>query len=105
MSKILADLEEDDGSTIKINGKYKCYEVDVMIIKPNKALGQKAKYEEATVESYNQTNKITITNKNKAEQNGTLKEIKWITKDMIHLELIISSYAGMQVKDLQKSSS
>ena len=67
MSKILADLEEDDGSTIKINGKYKCYEVDVMIIKPNKALGQKAKYEEATVEFYNQTNKITITNKNKAE--------------------------------------
>ena len=56
-----------------------------MIMKPNKALGQKAKYEEATLEFYNQTNKITITNKNKAEQNGTLKEIKWITKDMIHL--------------------
>ena len=55
-----------------------------MIIKPNRAIGQKARYEEVNLEFYNQTCKITLTNKNKAEENGTLKEIKWITKDMIH---------------------
>ena len=38
-----------------------------MIVKPNKTLKQKAKYEEAMIEFYSQTNKITITNKNKAE--------------------------------------
>ena len=65
-----------------------------MIIKPNKAIGQKARYEEVNLEFYNQTCKITLTNKNKAEESGTLKEIKWITKDMIHLELIFSKNDG-----------
>ena len=44
MSKILADLEEDDGTTLKITGKFLSYTADVMIVKPNKALGQKARY-------------------------------------------------------------
>ena len=74
-----------------------------MIVKPNKTLGQKAKYEEAMIEFYSQTNKITITNKNKAEENGTLKEIKWITKDMIHLELIINERPSKIVKLKEKA--
>lgn len=44
MSKILADLEEDDGSTLKITGNLLYDTADVMIVKPNKALGQKARY-------------------------------------------------------------
>ena len=66
MSKILADLEDDDGDTLKIHGSFILNSADVMIVKPNKAIGQKARYEESTLEFYNQTYKITITNKNKA---------------------------------------
>ena len=56
-----------------------------MIIKPNKEKGQKAKYEEVDVNYYVKTSKITITNRHKAVQSKTLKEIRWITKNMMNL--------------------
>ena len=59
-----------------------------MIIKPNKEKGQKAKYEEVDVNYYVKTSKITITNRHKAVQSKTLKEIRWITKNMMNLEII-----------------
>ena len=37
-----------------------------MIIKPNKLTGQKAKYEDVSVEYYFKTSKITFINKHKA---------------------------------------
>lgn len=56
-----------------------------MIVKPNKSLDQKAKYEEVLIEFYLKTRKITFTNKNKAVESGTLREVKWITKNMINI--------------------
>ena len=56
-----------------------------MIIKPNKEKGQKAKYEDVEVNYFVKTSKVTITNKHKAVQAKTLKEIRWITKNMMNL--------------------
>ena len=63
-----------------------------MIIKPNKEKGQKAKYEDVEVSYFLKTSKVhfsvkkvTITNKHKAVQTKTLKEIRWITKNMMNL--------------------
>ncbi len=56
-----------------------------MIIKPNKATGQKAKYEDVDVEYFHKTSKITFTNKFKANEGKTLKEVKWITKNMMNI--------------------
>lgn len=56
-----------------------------MIIKPNKATGQKAKYEDVEIEYFLKTSKITFTNKLKASEGKTLKEIKWITKNMMNI--------------------
>jgi hypothetical protein len=44
-----------------------------MIVKPNKALGKSAVYENVKVEFYNETKKITFENENKAIESGTLK--------------------------------
>lgn len=37
----------------------------MMIIKPDKSIGQKAKYEEVNIEYYLKTSKIELTNKHK----------------------------------------
>ena len=68
-----------------------------MIIKPNKEKGQKAKYEDVDVTYFVKTSKVTITNKHKAVQAKTLKEIRWITKNMMNLELIFGSYPSILV--------
>jgi hypothetical protein len=62
-----------------------------MIIKPNKATGQKAKYEDVDIEYYYKTSKITFINKLKASESKTLKEIKWITKNMMNIEVAFSN--------------
>lgn len=62
-----------------------------MIIKPNKATGQKAKYEEVEIEYYHKTSKISFINKLKASESKTLKEIKWITKNMMNIEVVFSN--------------
>jgi hypothetical protein len=80
MSKILADV--DDNDTLKLN-------CELMIVKPDKIKGQKAKYEDVMIEYFLNTSKITLTNKNKAVESGTLKEVKWITKNMINIELVL----------------
>lgn len=80
MSKILVDV--DDNETLKLN-------CEVMIVKPDKIKGQRAKYEDTTVEYFIKTSKITFTNKNKAVETGNLKEVKWITKNMINIELVL----------------
>ena len=80
MSKLLADVDEND--TLKL----KC---ELMIVKPDKIKGQKAKYEDVTIEYFVNTSKITFTNKNKAVESGTLKEVKRITKNMINIELVL----------------
>lgn len=49
------------------------YSAEQMIIKPNKELGQKAKYEDVEVVYYLKTSKITLTNKHKAVESKTLK--------------------------------
>ena len=70
-----------------------------MIIKPNKATGQKAKYEEVEIEYFLKTSKVTFTNKLKASESKTLKEIKWITKNMMNIEVAFSSPFFMQNKE------
>lgn len=59
-----------------------------MIIKPNKVTGQKAKYEDVDVEYFYKTSKITFTNKHKASESKTVKEIRWITKNMMNIEVV-----------------
>ncbi len=66
-----------------------------MIIKPNKESKQKAKYEEVDVQYFLKTSKITLTNKHNMVEAKTLKEIRWITKNMMNVELIFSTFAVM----------
>lgn len=89
MSKILADV--DDNDTLKLV-------CELMIVKPDKVKGLKAKYEDVTVEYFLNTSKITFTNKNKAVESGTLKEVKWITKNMINIELILEESRSKIIK-------
>lgn len=89
MSKILADMDDDE------NLKLVC---ELMIVKPDKIKGQKAKYEEVIIEYYTNTSKITITNKNRAVDSGTLKEVKWITKNMINIELVLEGNRSKVIK-------
>jgi len=56
-----------------------------MVVKPDKVKGQKAKYEDVNIEYFLKTSKVTFTNKNKAIESGTLREVKWITKNMINI--------------------
>jgi hypothetical protein len=70
-----------------------------MIIKPNKATGQKAKYEDVEIEYFLKTSKISFTNKHKASESKTLKEIKWITKNMMNIEVAFSNSLSMQNKE------
>ena len=69
-----------------------------MIVKPDKIKGQKAKYEDVTIEYFLNTSKVTITNKNKAVESGTLKEVKWITKNMINIELVMEDARSKIIK-------
>lgn len=89
MSKILADF--DDNETLKVV-------CELMIVKPDKIKGQKAKYEDITIEYFLNTSKITMTNKNKAVETGTLKEVKWITKNMMNIELVIDDSRSKIIK-------
>ena len=70
-----------------------------MIIKPNKEKGQKAKYEDVEVTYFLKTSKITLTNKHKAQETKTLKEIRWITKNMMNIEIIFGNCFLMQLKE------
>ena len=64
-----------------------------MVAKPNRSLNRKAVYEEVQIEFFTKTRKIIFVDKNKASEQGTLKEIKWITKNMINIELILGNNA------------
>lgn len=60
MSKILQDLEKDED---KENMKLLA---ELMVVKPNKALGKAAVYENVKIQFNAITKKITFQNKNKA---------------------------------------
>lgn len=75
-----------------------------MIIKPNKVTGTKAKYEDVEIEYYHKTSKISFTNKLKATESKTLKEIKWITKNMMNIEVVFSNYDVIQRKEARRYS-
>lgn len=74
-----------------------------MIIKPNKELKQKAKYEDIEVQYFLKTSKITLTNKHNLVESKTLKEIRWITKNMMNLELIYSNSTLKQRRAARRS--
>ena len=65
---------------------------EVMIVKPNKEKGLKAQYESVEIEYYYSTSKISFKNKLSAVENGTLKEVKWITKNYMNIELVLSNF-------------
>lgn len=75
-----------------------------MIIKPNKVTGTKAKYEDVEIEYYHKTSKISFTNKLKATESKTLKEIKWITKNMMNIEVVFSNCDVIQRKEARRYS-
>lgn len=70
-----------------------------MIIKPNKELKQKAKYEDVEVTYFYKTSKVTLTNKHNLVESKTLREIRWITKNMMNLELIFSTAFHIQKRE------
>ena len=72
-----------------------------MIIKPNKESKQKAKYEEVDVQYFLKTSKITLTNKHNMVEAKTLKEIRWITKNMMNVELIFKE-GGSRILKLKE---
>ena len=74
-----------------------------MVVKPNKQLNTKAVYEMTKIEFFHETGKITFENNNKAIETGTLKQIKWITKDMINIELILGEGRSKVIKLVEKS--
>jgi hypothetical protein len=74
-----------------------------MIIKPNKEKGTKAKFEDVQIDFYIHTKKIDITNKNKAVESATLKEVRWVTKNMINLELVFEEGRSKVVKLKEKN--
>lgn len=74
-----------------------------MIVKPNKIQGKAAVYEKVRIQFYQDSKKITFENKNKAVETGTLKEIKWITKNMINIELILGEGRSKVIKLLEKA--
>ncbi len=74
-----------------------------MIVKPNKIQGKAAVYEKVKIQFYQDSKKITFENKNKAVESGTLKEIKWITKNMINIELILGEGRSKVIKLVEKA--
>ena len=49
------------------------------------------------------TRKINVINKNKAVESGTLKEVRWVTKNMINLELVLEEGRSKVVKLKEKT--
>jgi len=98
MSKILAELDNEDVEEESMKMK-----AEQMIIKPDKLKGQKAKYEDVEVQYFNQTSKITLTNKHKVVEGKTLKEVRWITKNMLNIELIFQE-GGTKILKLKDAS-
>ena len=74
-----------------------------MIIRPNRERGQKAKFEDVTIEYYIATSKISVINKNKAVESGTLTEVRWVTKNMVNLELVLEGGRHKIVKLKEKA--
>jgi hypothetical protein len=71
-----------------------------MIIKPNKELKPKVKYEDVEVTYFYKTSKVTLTNKHKLSK--TLKEIRWITKNMMNLSsssVLLFIFRGGRIQD------
>jgi hypothetical protein len=55
-----------------------------MVAKPNRALKQKAKYATVDVEYECKGSKVTLSSRG-GEESWTLKEIRWITKNMLNI--------------------
>jgi len=91
MSKILADIDESEDEILKLHA-------ELMIIKPDKSKGQKAKYEDTDIEYSLKTCKISLVDKNNAKEQGTLKEIRWITKNMINIEIVMKEGRSRIIK-------
>ncbi len=69
-----------------------------MIVKPDRKTGRKPVYEDVKVDYYLNTNKIAFVNKHGASETGTLTEMKWVTKNMINLELVLGNNEYIQNK-------
>lgn len=63
-----------------------------MVVKGNKNLGIKSKFEEVKIEFFVSTFKVNVIDSNKAIMSYTLKEVKWVTKDMMNIELVYGIY-------------
>ena len=70
-----------------------------MIVKPNKIEGRKAKYEEVELDYFVKTSKVNFTNKHQAVESKTLKEIRWITKNMMNIEVVFGKLCIIQRKE------
>lgn len=53
------------------------------------------------IEYYHSSSKISFTNKMKATESKTLKEIKWITKNMLNIEVVFKEGGSkiLKIKD------
>ena len=69
-----------------------------MVVKPDKEKNRKARYEPVKLEFFTNTKKIIITDWNKASEQSTLHQIKWITKNMINIQLILEENRSKVIK-------
>ena len=73
-----------------------------MIVKPNRETGQKAVYEEVNLEFDPKNRDIFIINKHGATERDTLLEIRYVTKDMMILEMILARSPSKVLKLLRE---
>lgn len=73
-----------------------------MIIKPNKETGQKGVFEEIDVEFDAKSRDIFFVNKHGATSRDKLQEIRYVTKNMMVLELVMATASSKVLKLLRE---
>jgi hypothetical protein len=73
-----------------------------MIVKPNKQTGQQAVYEEVNIEFEPKSRDIFFINKSGVTEKNTLIEVKYVTKNMMMLELVLAKPATSKLIKLMR---
>jgi hypothetical protein len=69
-----------------------------MVAKPDRAAGKKARYATIDVEYETTGSKLTMSSRG-GQESWTLREIRWITKNMLNIEAVFGSGEVMQVRE------
>jgi hypothetical protein len=92
MNRILVNEgERKREERIKVKGRSKNISAEVMIVKPNKATATKAKYSEVELEYQCNSSQLSFAFQHKPTEMYTLTEVRWITKNMMNIEVVLST--------------